>query len=880
MGVRGHVDGAIGGALVGWAQPLRKDMGELRVGLYVRGALLAQAPANIFRGDLEAAGIGTGHYGFAIPLTETLQALVAANGGHAEICVQGPTPVRIGSWTLEGAGTDDTKGLPHDSTALQKLLYGDLQLLTRLMDGATSGQMPEPVGPRPLPPTHATLFSDRDYIDPDARLPEQMFGYAEYIRYRDRLDEQFDTARNPADIAHFYKRYLGAYSTMRGGLRVPLSRAAIDYLNEPVVIGGQKNSFTRALWAFVVDVPPIVQALDLSNDDWYGCVLYWWAYRQAHAIHCEDCLVPDFMADHLRAVPPDYEGKTWAPSDFMLRVRMEVSEFKALDLAFEDDRCRFACAMMLQALSQPDILRYMPAETIDAALTKRGGALPLASLCAELGTRLPGLTRAAYARALRLQGFDLDARRFLTFTAEGHRLEYAQLPPVPEAPPVDLQVIGPYKKASGLGQATRLSSEMLERSGFAVNKVDFGLDNPAPEGFSRAEAVADYRRAKVNLIHLNAEAIPLVYAYQPDVFTGAYNIGYFFWELDSPGACHYLGMDMLDEIWVSTEYGVQVFQPHTDIPVTNVGMSFEALPEIDRTEARSYLRKTAGIKPDDFAFMVTFDSFSFVQRKNPLGVLEAFRTAFPDTAENAHVRLVIKTQNRTKIADPAQIAIWEKVDAVLAQDKRIVLINETLAYEDLLRLKKGADAYLSLHRAEGWGFGMIEAMNLRVPVICTQYSGNVDFCPEGTCWPVDYTLTELGPHDYIFVRPGQKWAEPDVDDAARQMRALYDDPQEAKRRAEAAWNNVQTAFGETAIAKRYGARMHEILAGLDAGARTKAQAGTAGMDTSANGKTEGLQMAQDTSRQTAAHKTALAAAPRVWLQRLLHRADGSARTGK
>ena len=385
---------------------------------------------------------------------------------------------------------------------------------------------------------------------------------------------------------------------------------------------------------------------------------------------------------------------------------------------------------------------------------------------------------------------------------------------------MDIQVIGPFRKASGLGQAARLSANLLEQAGYTVHRVDFTLDNPSPEDAARGLAVADFRPARVTLLHLNAETVPLAAAYLPDVFSNSYTIAYPFWELDSPGACHPLGMDLVDEIWVAPEWAVGVFQPHTDRPVVNVGMSYETLPEIPRTEARALLERVTGVGPQAFVFLVTFDSFSFMMRKNPLGVIAAFRRAFDGMPG---VRLVLKTQNRTRVADPAQAGIWQAVDDALRQDSRIVLINETLPYEDLLRLKKGSDAYLSLHRAEGWGFGMIEAMNLGVPVVATAYSGNMDFCTPDTCWLVDYSLTDVGPQDYIFVRPGQKWAEPDVADAARQMRALYDTPAERERRATAARDLVRHAFSETAIAARYAAQMRRILAQLDQAAAVPPQ---------------------------------------------------------
>ena len=124
-----------------------------------------------------------------------------------------------------------------------------------------------------------------------------------------------------------------------------------------------------------------------------------------------------------------------------------------------------------------------------------------------------------------------------------------------------MQLIGPLAKTSGLGQATRLSAEVLRATGLDVRGVDFDLDNPAPEGFSSDTMIEPYGPARINILHLNAESTPLAYAYQPDVFSGAYNIGYFFWELDRPALCHYLGMELLDEIWVSTEYGVSIYRP-------------------------------------------------------------------------------------------------------------------------------------------------------------------------------------------------------------------------------------------------------------------------------------------------------------------------------
>ena len=798
-GFRGNLDGEIGGALVGWALLARG--GPARVGLYVRGALLAQTSAHVYRGDLAAQGIGQlpgdGRAGFALPLTPEIRALLRANGGRGELRVIGARGGLLGHWRPEGADSPASQPvpsrpiipLPEDSPPLARRLYGDLQRLALWQ----AGPAPD-LTPRPAPPVQARLFAPED--GEGRPLPRPLFAYAEFLRLRDRLERRFDPARRPGDLLPFLRHYLDDYGSARAGLRIPLSAQAIAWLNAP----GDGDAPSRAIGAFRDEVPGLEGA----------ALAYWWAAHRAPRMGCEDCLVPDAVLATLSALPPEQRAGDWPLSAFMLRFRAEVPELAALDPGRPEGRRALTCAMMVLALSRPDLLRYIPEATRAAAL--EGGAL--AGVCRDMGG--PDIPPAGYARALARAGFDLDSLSFACRTAEGHRAEFARHA-APAAPPeagpeTEVQVIGPFARASGLGQATRLSARMLDQAGFAVHRVEFALDNPSPG--APGEARAAWRPARVNLWHLNIEALPLAAAYLPDVFSGSTNIAYPFWELDSPAACHFLGLTMVDELWMAAPFGVESFAPHCACPVHEVGMSFEPLPEIPRDAARAFLRARTGAGPEDFTFLVSFDSFSFLGRKNPQGVLAAFERAFPrDAPETPPVRLLIKTQNRARVADPAQAGMWQAVDAALARDPRITLLDATLPYDEVLRLKAGADAYVSLHRAEGWGFGMIEAMNLGVPVLATGYSANMAFCSPETCWLVDYRLTEVGPDDYIFVRPGQHWAEPDIAHAAAQMRALHDDPVERAARAGRAQARIRRDFSPTAVGARYAARLRPLLAG-------------------------------------------------------------------
>lgn len=841
---RGHIDGYVDTALVGWVAAHDPGQGACKVGVFSSQGLITEATANIYRDDVVRAGIGTGHCGFYIPLDAIMLRAIRANGGRVRVRTLAEPGFEIGQIDLSGAGDARPQSpanpqSPALGEGLPQFLFGALQQLAGLHEIALATP-PIPAHPIPAPPIpaaqqapltrHKALFASTDYLN-GGPLNGLMTGYSEYLYYRDKLEDRFDVHGDPAETAHFLSWFLAHYSCLRGGLRVPIAKSVLDYLNTPVVIFGERISFTRATWSFMLGTPPILQTTEFTNPEWVAWAMYWWAVERAQSLHVEDCLVPQSYIDQLAAIPGGWQGSAFAPSHFMQRIHAQTPALRAIDLHRLEGRQQLLLALMVMAAQRPDYLRYLPPHDVGAMLADGPAALsPFARFCHEMAPQsasqpappqpAPILRRADYAAILRLKGFDLATGTFLTFTPEGHRVEAAMLPPVSTSGAVDLQLIGPFEKASGLGQATRLSASVIARigadlpkgSGITVNSVNFGLDNPAPEGFSRVGALSGYKRAKINLIHLNAESIPLAFAYQPDVFSGAYNIGYFFWELNTPAACHYLGMDLLDEIWVSTDYGLQIYQPEFKGPVTNVGMCFEELPRIDRAEARAIVQGLSGFEPGRFVFLVAFDSFSFIQRKNPLGALRAFKTAFEGVKD---VGLLIKTQNRRKVADPVQIAIWQQVDALIKDDPRIVVVNETLSYADLLKLKSGCDCYVSLHKSEGWGFGMIEAMNLGVPVICTAYSGNMEFCTPETAWLVDYTLTPLAADDYIFVRAGQVWAEPDVADAARQMRAVRADAGGRSAKTDAALALVQQNFSADAIARRYQARLGEILKTLE-----------------------------------------------------------------
>jgi glycosyltransferase involved in cell wall biosynthesis len=209
--------------------------------------------------------------------------------------------------------------------------------------------------------------------------------------------------------------------------------------------------------------------------------------------------------------------------------------------------------------------------------------------------------------------------------------------------------------------------------------------------------------------------------------------------------------------------------------------------------------------PGVFYFIFSFDYLSCPARKNPLGVLRAFQAAFPDKGER--VGLVIKSTNAGAYQYPEVTTVLLEA---AHQDRRIKIIDRILSRDEVLSLIRQSDCYVSLHRAEGFGLGMAEAMAFGMPVIGTNYSGNTDFLSESTGFPVPYTLRPVQPGEFPF-GDGQFWAEPDEATAAAIMRSIFDNPQEGQVRGEAGKAFIETRYSRKNIGEIARRRFQQIL---------------------------------------------------------------------
>ena len=177
-------------------------------------------------------------------------------------------------------------------------------------------------------------------------------------------------------------------------------------------------------------------------------------------------------------------------------------------------------------------------------------------------------------------------------------------------------------------------------------------------------------------------------------------------------------------------------------------------------------RAALGLPEDRFVFLFVYDFLSTVERKNPLGLIDAYTRAFgPDDG----TALVLKSINGEK-----HLEQLEQVRAAAAGRPDVFVLDEYLSPTHHSALLGHCDAYVSLHRSEGFGLDMAAAMGLGKPVIATRYSGNLEFMDDATSYLVDYELEPIGPGCEPYPADS-RWASPRLDHAAELMRRVVID---------------------------------------------------------------------------------------------------------
>ncbi len=349
--------------------------------------------------------------------------------------------------------------------------------------------------------------------------------------------------------------------------------------------------------------------------------------------------------------------------------------------------------------------------------------------------------------------------------------------------PDGVNIIGLVRAQMGLGQSARLLADMMEAAQIPYTLYDFAL----PNGLMSANEYAyDHKISQslpynINLIHINPDEMQLMYSRLPaDTWDYSYNIAFWLWELETIPESWTQYFSMLDEIWTPSEFISENLRKVTDLPVRTV--PYWVTADTDEKYTRSFF----GLPQDKFLFLTMYDSNSTMERKNPMGAVRAFKNAFK--AENTSVGLVVKVNN----AREADLSVLHEA---LKDYDNIYYITETLEKVQVNSLIKACDVFVSLHRAEGFGLVMAEAMINGTPCIATNWSSNTEFMNNNVACMVGYDFVTLD-HDCPPYKKGSVWADARISEASDYMVRLVSDKEFYQKMQEHAKDYIEEKLGK------------------------------------------------------------------------------------
>ena len=384
----------------------------------------------------------------------------------------------------------------------------------------------------------------------------------------------------------------------------------------------------------------------------------------------------------------------------------------------------------------------------------------------------------------------LSARRRRPRPAPQRLVTLSGFPPLP-----GVNVAGYLRAELGVGEAARRLVTGLEAGGIPHATVAYARTESRQE--HPYDGVGGVAAFDMNLVCVNADQLAV---FRADVgrefFAGHYTIGVWFWEVSRFPDDLRAAFELIDEIWVASDFVADAVARETTKPVRVVPLPVAA------PEPHGLTREDVDL-PSEFVFLFSFDFLSVFERKNALGLIDAFEQAF---APGEGPVLVIKTINGDK--DPGSLELLRRR---AAKRPDVDVVDGYVSAEERDALMALCDCYVSLHRSEGYGLTMAEAMAAAKPVIATGFSGNLAFMDESNSLLVPYRVASVPPGCEPYPVTAQ-WAEPDLDAAAEFMRHVWESPEAARELGRRAQEDVLRRNSPARTAEFVTRRLHEIRA--------------------------------------------------------------------
>jgi glycosyltransferase involved in cell wall biosynthesis len=332
---------------------------------------------------------------------------------------------------------------------------------------------------------------------------------------------------------------------------------------------------------------------------------------------------------------------------------------------------------------------------------------------------------------------------------------------VNRAAPGPIIVAGFHGAVLGLGEAARGVVAALDSVGATTRAWDVSEQLGHPRRLDHGDTAAPAAGPGTIIAHMNPPELIQLIATDPAPFEGKRVIGYWAWELPAVPSLWKPAFRYVDEIWAPSRFTADAIRR-----AAPRGLTVRVAPHPVPVGQTAPDRARFGLDPERVIVLCAFDLRSTLARKNPLAALDAFRRAVALARQDA--TLVFKTVGGAQA--PSALAALR---AAIGETPDVVLIDEALSTADRDRLLASCDILLSLHRSEGFGLLLAEAMAAGKAVVATGWSGNLDFMDDETAVLVPYALTPVDDPQGIY--RGGLWAQADVEAAGRALAELIDD---------------------------------------------------------------------------------------------------------
>ena len=360
-----------------------------------------------------------------------------------------------------------------------------------------------------------------------------------------------------------------------------------------------------------------------------------------------------------------------------------------------------------------------------------------------------------------------------------------------------INFFGSWETSDGIGRAAKLNLEALEDANINIDKYIISRPLALESGRNTVlnDKLVKSLRFNINLFHFSPRWVEHYFKdiNNSNLLRNFYNIGYWFCEVPEIQNKWANQQRYFDEIWTASSFCQTAYSQKLKIPVLKFPLSIEA-----NEKPRNWTNRN---KADKFNFLFVLNVYSDVERKNVMFTIKAFLNAHQGIN---NVCLTIKISNIE--FDPNLQRVLEELSL---KHKNIKIIQGYVEDKEIKALYQEADVYVSLHRAEGYGLTIGDAMREGIPVITTGYSGNLEFCESMFCRLVAYDLVNIG-HERLRYSSDDIWAEPCLNDATSAFIELYQEKDLWREKAERGRTWIQNCYSKKKIGTLFKRRIDLI----------------------------------------------------------------------